>query len=431
MSAPFDFDRALAAVLDAEGPTIAPQRLVDASLARARSLRQRRPFAAIIDRRSWPARRASLANPVVWRFAVAVLVILALAATIVAVGSLVSRSSDTPTSWAATGALNQPRSDGSVLVLLDDGRVLAIGGGYASADAIAGAEIFDAATSRWTSVPDMHVARSRPSATRLLDGTVLVAGGSAGSQVEASAEVFDPRTGTWTLTDPMSEPRAQHAAVLLPDGRVLVAGGTQGQNPRLAAELYDPASGTWTRTADMTVWRASPSINLLLDGTVLVAGGFGTGYALRATEVYDPRATTWTAVGFMHELRTDDHTGTLLADGRVLVAGGPGSTAEIYDPVTREWTRTTAMGASEGGHAAARLPSGRVLVAGGILGGAALRSVLIFDPAVESWTAAPDLLVPRIGPVYVVLGEGVVLIVGGVDANESVLSSAEVSRSHE
>ncbi len=65
------------------------------------------------------------------------------------------------------------------------------------------------------------------------------------------------------------------------------------------------------------------------------------------------------------------HTATLLADGRVLVAGGNSSTdgisasAELFDPATGSWSLTTPMPTARYYHTATLLADGRVLVAGG------------------------------------------------------------------
>lgn len=74
--------------------------------------------------------------------------------------------------------------------------------------------------------------------------------------------------------------------------------------------------------------------------------------------------------------RRSFHTATLLADGRVLVAGGyagPANAAvqrhmEIYDPVSNRWEDAGSLNQDRaGGHTATLLPNGQVLVVGSAL----------------------------------------------------------------
>jgi uncharacterized repeat protein (TIGR03803 family) len=63
------------------------------------------------------------------------------------------------------------------------------------------------------------------------------------------------------------------------------------------------------------------------------------------------------------------HTTTVLANGKVLVAGGENgsvnlSTAELYDPATGAWTVTGGMNTARHAHTATLLPNGKVLVTG-------------------------------------------------------------------
>ena len=194
-------------------------------------------------------------------------------------------------------------------------------------------------------------------ATALMDGRVLVTGGERLDQPVSlrSADVYDPRSGYWTSLPDMGRERGKHTATLLEDGRVLVAGGLavgSGLSERGSSEVYDPATGRWAAAATMSEPRYGHMAVRLQDGRVLAAGGwsrdFRTDPAVTSAEIYDPSTDVWTPTGDMNSPRGLP-MGTVLPDGRVLVAGGilyrdKGAieSAEIYDPRTGQWTETAA-----------------------------------------------------------------------------------------
>lgn len=193
------------------------------------------------------------------------------------------------------------------------------------------------------------------------------------------------------------------------------------------AVLVDPQ---WIATDSLNTGRQNATATLLADGRVLVAGGTSimTGY-LASAEIFDPRTFTWMSTPDMPEPRTW-HTATLLRNGKVLVAGGYGDyglyldTSALYDPATNSWTSTgnLATGARYY-HTATLLPDGRVLVAGGYSSGAYLKTAEIYDPEQGTWSSTGQLATTRFQHAATSLSDGKVLVVGG--KNSAYLASAE------
>jgi hypothetical protein len=115
-------------------------------------------------------------------------------------------------------------------------------------------------------------------------------------------------------------------------------------------------AGTFTSVGDMTTARLFHTATLLPDGTVLIAGGAGV-----SAELYDPLIGRFTTTGNMHAPRSQ-HTATLLPNGTVLIAGGDGTpaSAELYDPSTGTFSNTGSMNAPRSGHTATLLSDGHV-----------------------------------------------------------------------
>ncbi len=150
-----------------------------------------------------------------------------------------------------------------------------------------------------TSPTGLSVGRQILTATRLADGRVLVAGGFGASDgALASADLYDPTTDRFSATGSMTTARGFHTATLLAGGRVLIAGGTaqtwHTPGPFLAsAELYDPSTGRFSATGSLSVAREQHTATLLADGRVLIAGGNDTlSTGLASAELYDLKAGT-------------------------------------------------------------------------------------------------------------------------------------------
>lgn len=95
--------------------------------------------------------------------------------------------------------------------------------------------------------------------------------------------------------------------------------------------MSDP-SPAWRYTSPMNFSREDHQAIILPDGRVLVAGGVGSS-AVRPTEIFDPTTETWTVVASLQSDRGYHSTAVLLPDGRVLEAGANGNRSrEIYSP---------------------------------------------------------------------------------------------------
>jgi hypothetical protein len=127
---------------------------------------------------------------------------------------------------------------------------------------------------------------------------------------------------------------------LLANGKVLIAGGTptndEGQY-LASAELYDPATGSFSPTGPMSGPRFVHTATMLATGKVLLAGGMSAPFdsELASAELYDPATGSFSPTGSMTMVRTY-LAATLLQSGQVLIAGGDRGDGiawpELYTP---------------------------------------------------------------------------------------------------
>ncbi|MEY2609162.1 MAG: hypothetical protein QOH31_7059 [Verrucomicrobiota bacterium] len=226
------------------------------------------------------------------------------------------------------------------------------------------------------------------------------------------------------------------ATTLLANGKALITGGVDASgNDTAVAQLYDPSTQIFTPTGSMQLARREHTSTLLADGRVLIAGGRGGTAIFSATtataEIYDPVAGTFTSTGTPMNAPRRLHTATALADGTVLLAGGLGAgadqnTAEIFDPKTGSFTLLTAtLATARETHTATLLPDGTVLVAGGSSGGVTLSSAEIYNPSTRSFAALPaPMNSPRSIFNTLLLPTGKALLVGGISDSTGTIATA-------
>lgn len=334
---------------------------------------------------------------------------------------------------------------------------------------------------------NMNYTRVFHTATLLADGTVLIAGGNDFG-VPPNAEIYDPNSGVFTMTGPPQDYPVN--ATLLADGRVLLVGGT--------VEIYDPATRTFAATGAAGYGCAATLLNngkvlltddpapygtsataqlfdpstgslaptgayasleiaqmdrtnfpgeggwdcrratLLADGRVLVAGGV-------AAEIYDPQTNSFSLTEAPHTLVSgwltnltqwgDPVVATLLPNGMVLFTGGdqdlgPSTFACLFDPSTRTFQPTGTMTSARAENPLTLLPDGTVLVSGGVTSTDDVDTAELYFASARAFSLAGEMITPRWGHTATLLANGKVLITGGAygtGANGSgLLSSTEI-----
>ncbi|HET9697978.1 MAG TPA: kelch repeat-containing protein [Terriglobales bacterium] len=263
----------------------------------------------------------------------------------------------------------------------------------------------------------------------------VVATSVSNPNLNATSAITVVPSGFLAASGQMQQGRSAATATLLTDGKVLVAGGDAcsffgyyyyGSCQLDNADLYDPATDSFTPiTSKMSTVRVFHTATILQDGKVLVAGG-----GKSTAELYDPATETFALTGAMLSARSF-HSATLLTNGKVLIAGGQGTggqpltTAELYDPATATFSATGNMATSRMGHTATLLQDGTVLIAGGRADNAALATAEIFDPVKGTFASVGNMTTERTFHRASLLANGKVLLTGGT-TNGAQAKSADI-----
>jgi hypothetical protein len=264
---------------------------------------------------------------------------------------------------------------------LANGNIL-VAGGNANAQ-LAGTVrtyVFNWQTETWTRGRDMAAARWYPSVTEMANGEeVIIGGGPAVAEVyqtngvirqlpnftkynarlypfmisrpDTQLGLFGPYNTGWTITtagngaitgtaarDGITRDYGSFATYDI--GKTLVVGGGSitedgvAKRPTRTAVILDSNKGlvpAVTTTGSMSTGRRQHNTTVLADGSVLVTGGLTSAAvnggvdlnaAVTTAELWNPVTGQWTVLSAAERIRQYHSTAALLPDGRVMTGGG-------------------------------------------------------------------------------------------------------------
>jgi len=218
--------------------------------------------------------------------------------------------------------------------------------------------------------------------------------------------------GTWAALT--NQPTFNASTVLLlTDGTVMCQAENATSWWRLSPDTNGSyLNGSWSALASMHNSRLYYASAVLADGRVVVAGGeySDAGNDTDKGEIYDPVANSWTSIGTPGWGQLGDAAACLLADGRLLVGNLSDTRTAIYDPVANTWTATGNMAARSNEETWTLLPDGSVVTVSCANHPHAERYI----PATGSWISAGSTPVELVQASSIEIGPAVLLPDGRV-----------------
>ena len=308
-------------------------------------------------------------------------------------------------------ALTVPRSRHTA-TLLDDGRVLVVGGEDDSFLSIAAVEFIDVDAGTSVAGPSLNDARYEHAAVKLADGSVVVAGGFGNGHLD-TIERFDGTS--WTRLDPLDAPRAGLTGLPLNDGGAIFFGGDNTVSiPTSVVVVAGDGSVTVPAGVSVGANRRLHSAVTLADGRIFVAGGFFTSAIATTTFIAADGLSAIEGPGLPGARR--QAMAAALPDGGALLMGGIGS--GLLRDIQRLPTTGagfTSTGILDGGrHSGRTLPLGcGVVVCGGLGDDGALSSCEGVDGDGRPVSMTASLPAATFSFSFTALGDDAALMAGG------------------
>lgn len=280
---------------------------------------------------------------------------------------------------------------------LSDGRILTVGGTVKIPHGIVDVWLFNPVTETWVRQPDTPLGRYYPTATRMPDGTVVIAAGteSDGVTKNPTVELYTPPAtgtdvGTLQVVGPAHVTNYYPHQWLMPDGTML-------QVDKRKDYKLTPSGWTWTTLPSLPGGNGPGSSSMLLPGgpggssNVMVFGGLNSKAAAQtSTEVFDYSnpsagwhfgASMPTPRAHMNIIQVPDGSAYGIGGNATNLYGAGEFQTLYFEPATQTWTGMAVQGPRRGYHSTALLlPDGRIMSAGDTGAGGGRQLIDFYSP---------------------------------------------------
>lgn len=294
----------------------------------------------------------------------------------------------------------------------------------------------------WSDSPGDNPLTARYGHSAVWTGTSFaIWGGTMGPGFDLSnGSIYEPSAKTWTPISPLDAPSAryEHSAVWS-GSDMLVWGGRNSIGSLGNGKRYNLATQAWSDIAATGAPSARyDNVALWVNSRMLVWGGRGNTSLLNDGALYNPSDNSWTTLNAslpvgLASLPARYGAQAAVAGDSVLIWGGIGASGPLntglklsyVNGAPTAWSQLSTTGApiAREGHVAVWTGS-RLLVWGGLAGGAYLNSGASYDPVTDTWAAISTTNAPtaRSGHAAVWTGSELVLA-GGENAAGTLADS--------
>ena len=284
---------------------------------------------------------------------------------------------------------------------------------------------------RWVTRAPLPLPRSEMAWATVMDNQMHIVGGYGEQRVDRKYHhVYDAPSDKW-LKAPDLPRGANHVGVAVMDGKLYAIGGHTEQNRKPDNLCFVFDGKEWQAIAPLP--RAFAAIGCAVLGGHLhaIGGAIGDTFADKKSVdwhyAYDAKADRWTTRHPMPTAR--DHTGTLVADGRIHVVGGRvdsfhtnSNLHHAYDVKEDKWYARAPIPTARSGHGAV-LYRDKIFVMGGEGTNRVFGQNEAYDLKADSWMSYAPMPTPRHGLGAVAIGDYIHVAGGGAIVGGEIQSA--------